>query len=65
LLIGLVSNTKGIDMDIIAKIEELRLELTKLGEQKGLKHPDVISLSKQLDNLIIQYYRIHPEDSKK
>lgn len=52
-------------MDIIAKIEELRLELTKLGEQKGLKHPDVISLSKQLDNLIIQYYRIHPEDSKK
>ncbi|MGI6469433.1 MAG: aspartyl-phosphate phosphatase Spo0E family protein [Syntrophomonadaceae bacterium] len=52
-------------MDIIAKIEELRIELAKLGEEKGLKHPDVISLSQQLDNLIIQYYRIHPEDRHK
>ncbi|HCF49183.1 MAG TPA: Spo0E family sporulation regulatory protein-aspartic acid phosphatase [Syntrophomonas sp.] len=51
-------------MDIITKIEDLRLKLTKLGEEKGLKHPDVIRLSKQLDDLIIQYYRVHPEERK-
>ncbi len=44
-------------MDICGKIEELRVELNKLGEEKGLSDPDVINLSERLDELIVQYYR--------
>ncbi len=44
-------------MNICMKIEELRLELNKLGEEKGLSDPDVINLSERLDELIVQYYR--------
>lgn len=49
-------------MDIVSKIEKLRLQLTKLGEKKGLQDPEVIKLSKKLDELIVLYYRTHAKD---
>lgn len=50
-------------VDIITKIEVLRLELNKLGEEKGIGDPEVIELSQKLDELILQYYSKKNEDS--
>ncbi len=49
-------------MDLVIKIEQLRLQLTKLGEKKGLQDPEVIDLSKKLDELIVLYYRTYAKD---
>jgi hypothetical protein len=44
-------------LDIITRIEHLRRQLTNLGEKKGLQDPEVIKLSRKLDELIVLYYR--------
>lgn len=43
-------------MDIISRIEKLRLELHKLAIEKGLQDPQVIEVSRLLDELINEYY---------
>lgn len=49
---------KEKEMNIIHRIEELRLELNALGAEKGLKDPQVIKLSQRLDKLINEYYKL-------
>jgi hypothetical protein len=38
------------------KINKLSENLTRIGMEKGLRHPDVLELSQQLDKLIVKYY---------
>ncbi len=38
------------------EIEVLRKNLVRLGVEKGTKHPDVLKLSQQLDQLIVRYH---------
>lgn len=51
-------------MDLVAKIEQLRLQLIKLGEKKGLQDPEVMDLSKKLDELIVLYYRTYAKHTE-
>ena len=37
------------------KIKILRENLARIGMEKGLRHPDVLKLSQQLDVLIVKY----------
>ncbi|HWP97717.1 MAG TPA: aspartyl-phosphate phosphatase Spo0E family protein [Syntrophomonadaceae bacterium] len=43
-------------MDVVERIEELRIILNKLGEAKGLQDPEVIRISQILDEMINTYY---------
>lgn len=43
-------------MDVISRIEELRLELYRLATEKGFQDPQVIEVSGILDELINEYY---------
>ncbi len=38
------------------EIKILRENLANIGIKKGMKHPDVLKLSQQLDLLIVQYH---------
>ncbi len=42
--------------NLLNKIKTLRENLTNVGMEKGLKHPDVLEMSQQLDRLIVKYY---------
>ncbi|MEN6388886.1 MAG: aspartyl-phosphate phosphatase Spo0E family protein [Syntrophomonas sp.] len=43
-------------MDVINRIEKLRLELHRLATEKGFQDPQVIEVSGILDELINEYY---------
>lgn len=45
-------------MELIRKIEELRLELNKLAVHKLLADREVIVASQELDKLLNEYHRI-------
>jgi hypothetical protein len=42
--------------NLSSKINILSENLAKIGMEKGLRHPDVLKLSQQLDCLIVKYY---------
>ena len=42
---------------LIEKIEQMRWELGRLAESKGISDPDTLHLSRSLDVLLNQYYR--------
>jgi len=45
-------------MDGLAEhIEELRQELYRLTQTEGLTHPRVLAVSRQLDQLIVEWHR--------
>ncbi|KLU62401.1 Spo0E like sporulation regulatory protein [Peptococcaceae bacterium CEB3] len=41
------------------RIEKLRRKLNKFGGERGLKDPEVIRMSQQLDHLLNQYYEVN------
>lgn len=43
--------------ELLIKIELLRHVMQSLGLKKGIDHPEVLSISQQLDVLINEYYR--------
>ncbi len=49
----------------VEHIDELRIELHKLIEQKELSSKAVQKLSRQLDQLILKYYETEGSDVKK
>ncbi|WP_204486673.1 aspartyl-phosphate phosphatase Spo0E family protein [Caldicoprobacter guelmensis] len=42
--------------ELLLKIESLRESMEKLISQKELKDPEILELSKQLDELLVKYY---------
>jgi len=50
---------------IVEHIDELRIELGKLIEQKELSSEEVIKLSRELDQLILMYYETEGKSEKK
>ncbi len=45
-------------MEMNRKIEEMRIELNKLGGEKGFQDLQVLKMSRILDELIAKYYRM-------
>lgn len=43
---------------LLLKIEYLREELIKVGNEKGFNNSDTIKLSEDLDRLIVKYQRL-------
>ncbi len=43
----------------MGKIEDLRSELIKLIEEKGILDKETILLSQKLDRLIVSYYKLN------
>lgn len=39
------------------RIEKMRNQMIKLGDVYGLDHPQVLSASKELDDLIVQFHQ--------
>ena len=39
----------------LARLEELRAELERQADDKGLDHPDVLALSQQIDEALNEY----------
>lgn len=50
---------------IVEHIDELRIELGKLIDQKELSSEEVIKLSRELDQLILMYYETEGKSEKK
>ncbi len=46
---------------IINEIEELRKNLNRLIDSKGTADPEVISMSRKVDSLLNEYYRLLKE----
>ncbi|MGG1614593.1 aspartyl-phosphate phosphatase Spo0E family protein [Paenibacillus phoenicis] len=46
------------DMELILKIEELRMELNHLARSKRLADREMIMVSQQLDELLNEYHRL-------
>jgi hypothetical protein len=42
-------------------IEELRGQMVILGTEYGFLHPDVQQCSRELDQLLLQYYALRPK----
>ena len=45
-------------MDLTREIERIRVKMVQLGNHFGFHHPDVQQCSRQLDYLLMQYYKI-------
>lgn len=50
--------------DVVEEIESVRMEMVKLGTRYGMLHPDVQRCSRQLDELLNQYYDMAYEPKK-
>ncbi len=51
-------------LKIIKLIENKRKILIELGMDKGFQDPQVIKTSQEVDDLIVQYYRLEEELAK-
>lgn len=47
-------------MELNQKVEKIRAKLVKMGMEKGLRDPQVIKLSRTLDQLIKEAYQKGP-----
>lgn len=52
-------------MDVMQRIEELRILLDRLGKEKGFQDLEVIKISQNLDELINKYYQLTIKQSGK
>ncbi len=43
---------------LLARLEQLRAALEQLVVEKGLEHPDVLTLSQQIDEALNEYNRL-------
>jgi hypothetical protein len=43
---------------VLARLEELRAALELLVAERGLEHPDVLALSRQIDEALNEYNRL-------
>jgi hypothetical protein len=44
--------------DMLVKIERMRCFMHKQGMLKGIRHPEVLKISRELDMLLNEYYKL-------
>ncbi|NLO82100.1 MAG: aspartyl-phosphate phosphatase Spo0E family protein [Clostridiales bacterium] len=50
--------------ELIEKIEILRNQIHELIQQQGITNPDILRTSQQLDQLLVEYYKLINADKE-